>query len=90
LIVLRGMGEVKTFEVRGIMRLRLGEKRKFRLYVRGLSEDEAKEKVYSILGSRHKLMRSHIQISEIKEVSLEEVKDEYIKELAQTDKIIAY
>ncbi|WP_288005597.1 50S ribosomal protein L18Ae [Thermofilum sp.] len=84
------MVSVKTFEVSGTMRLRLGEQRKFRIYVRGLSEDEAKEKVYSILGSRHKLTRNHIKIASIREVPLEEVQDEYVRDLAQADKIVAY
>lgn len=81
---------VRTFEVTGEMKLRLGERRKFRLYVRGLAEKEALEKVYSILGSRHKVTRNHIKIYSIKEVSQEEISDVYVKSLSTTDRIVLY
>lgn len=80
------MSEVKVFRVSGRMMLshdRFPEWRKFTVYVRALKEDHAIEKVYSDLGSRHKLKRYHIKIDEVREVSLEEVEDLNIIRLSQ-------
>ena len=72
------MSEVKIFKVRGRMLLshdRFPEWRDFTLYVRALKKEHALERVYSELGSRHKLKRYHIKIEEVKEASLDEVED---------------
>ncbi len=81
---------VKTFEIHGEMKLRLGERRKFRVYVRALKEKDALEKLYSVLGSRHKVTRNHIKVHSIREVNPDETDDSYIKNLASTDKIVVY
>jgi len=62
--------EVKTYLVEGKMRLS-DEWRKFRVYVRGVKEEDVKEKVYSDLGGRHKLKRGNIKIERIEEVKEE-------------------
>ena len=72
------MSEVKIFKVRGRMLLshdRFPEWRDFTLYGRALKKEHALERVYSELGSRHKLKRYHIKIEEVKEASLDEVED---------------
>lgn len=72
------MSEVKIFKIKGRMLLshdRLPEWRDFTLYVRALKKEHALERVYSELGSRHKLKRYHIKIEEVREVSLDEVED---------------
>lgn len=84
------MAQVKTFEVKGYMVLRYGERRKFTLYLRGLSEREVLESAYSLLGSRHKVTRNHIKVESVSEVPPENVKDNYVKELSRTDKIVVY
>ncbi len=79
-------GEVKTYRVRGRMLLshdRFPEWRNFTLYVRALKPEHALEKVYSDLGSRHKLKRYHIKIEKIEEVPLEEVEDLEVLRLAE-------
>ncbi len=79
------MSEVKTYLVRGRMLLshdKFPEWRKFQVYVRAVKPEHALEKVYSELGSRHKLKRYHIKIDEVKEVPLEEVEDLHILQLA--------
>ncbi len=83
------MSEVKIFKVIGKMMIshdKFPEWRKFEIYVRALKEEHAKEKIYSDLGSRHKLKRYHIKIENIIEVPLEEVEDLNIIRLAQLDK----
>jgi len=80
------VSEVKTYLVEGEMLIshdKFPEWRKFRVYARGLKPEHALEKVYSELGSRHKLKRYHIRIKEVREVPLEEVDDLHIIQLAQ-------
>ena len=79
---------VKVYRVIGEMRFKTGFIQKFKVEVTGLSEKQALEKVYSVLGSRHRLKRSHIRIKEVKEISVEEVEDQYIKELISLEKIV--
>ena len=43
------------------------------------SEDAAKEQIVSTLGSRHKLKRWQINITEIKELAPEEIQDHVVK-----------
>ena len=83
------MSEVKIYRVRGRMMIshdRFPEWRKFQVYVRALKPEHALEKVYSELGSKHKLKRYHIKIDEIKEVPLEEVDDLNIIRLSQLER----
>jgi len=77
-----------TFRVEGVMTLRNGEKRKFAVFVRGLREEHAIERVYSVLGGRHKLSRQHIKILSVKRVEPEEVEDEYVRELIDAREIV--
>lgn len=74
-----------TFKVEGVMVLRNGETRKFTVYLRGLSEKEVLERLYSTLGGRHKLTRRHIKVTSIKVVEAEEIEDSYIRELAKAE-----
>lgn len=54
---------------------------KFNLELTGYSDKEVIEKVYSLLGSRHKLKRYHIKIERIEEVS--EPASKYTAELIE-------
>ncbi|GAB6147635.1 50S ribosomal protein L18Ae [Stetteria hydrogenophila] len=83
------MSEVKIFRVSGRMLLshdRFPEWRKFAVYVRALKPEHALERVYSELGSRHKLRRRHIKIDRVEEVPLEEVEDLTVIKLAQLER----
>lgn len=85
------MSEVKIFLVEGEMLIshdRAPERRRFSMYIRALKPETAAEKVYSLLGSRHKLRRKHIKIHSIKEVSLEEVEDAKILKLTSLERIV--
>ncbi len=77
--------EVKTYRIVGVALFSPDKTRdwqKFVIDVRGVNEKEALEKVYSLMGSRHKLKRSHIKIVEVKEIRPEESKSKYIRDLA--------
>jgi large subunit ribosomal protein LX len=82
---------VKIYRVSGEMLLshdRFPEWRKFTVYVRALKPEHALEKVYSDLGSRHKLRRRHIRIHKVEEVPLEEVDDLYIIRLSELTRMV--
>lgn len=51
--------------------------------VMGNDEEEAKERLLSILGSKHGVKRRMIKIEEIKELKKEEIKDPVIKYLVE-------
>ena len=84
-------GEVKVFRVEGEMLIahdRYPEWRKFTKYVRALKPEHAVERVYSELGSRHKLRRKHIRVLRVEEVPLEEVDDLYIIRLSGLERMV--
>ncbi len=56
-----------------------GKKQPFRKEVRGLSEEHAREKIYSIISSNHKVKRRFIKFLEIKEISPDEITDPTLK-----------
>ncbi|MHC1601404.1 MAG: 50S ribosomal protein L18Ae [Candidatus Nezhaarchaeales archaeon] len=58
---------VKTFEINGRMRIK-NRWIRFSTTVKALKPEHAIEKVYSNLGSRHKLKRFDIKIEEVKEM----------------------
>ncbi|BBG23909.1 50S ribosomal protein L18Ae [Sulfuracidifex tepidarius] len=85
------MSEIKTFLVKGIALF--GEshypvRQKFVKYVRALSENQAKEIIYSNFGSKNKIKRKNIKIEEIKEVDPNSINDKRIKDLMQLDHIV--
>jgi len=80
----RSMTEKKVYRIVGRMLLshdHFPEERLFRMEVVALSDKEALERVYSQLGSKHKLKRSHIKILEIEEVPPEQAASSYVKKL---------
>ncbi len=75
------MSGVKIYRVKGRMLLshdKFPEWREFTVEVRALKEGDAIEKVYSELGSRHKLKRHHVKISSVSEISLEQAESAYV------------
>jgi large subunit ribosomal protein LX len=74
------MSEVKVFRV-------IGEVRKpnfqtdFRKEVRALKPEEAVEKIYMELGSKHRVKRFQIKIVKVEEISLEEIESPLVKKL---------
>ncbi len=80
------MGEVKVFRIYGFALFShdtLPEWRKFVVEIRALKKEHALEKLYSELGSRHKLKRSHIKIMKIEEIKPEEARSRYIRALSE-------
>lgn len=74
------MSEVKIYRVTG--KMRIGDTwQKFTMEIRALKKEHALEKVYSDLGSRHKLKRVHIHIEKVEEISPDEVTRPHIIQL---------
>lgn len=63
---------------------------KFALEVTAEKPYEAIEKVFSLLGSRHKLSRTQIRILDVSPISPEEAKSEEAKMLMALDRIVKY
>ncbi len=62
------MGEIKVFRIIG--RLPMGlQKSRFVKEVKALKPEHAIEKIYSELGSRHKVKRTGIEIISIEEIT---------------------
>ncbi|MFQ5762332.1 MAG: 50S ribosomal protein L18Ae [Candidatus Bathyarchaeia archaeon] len=77
------MSEVKTLRVTGVMK---GSFRplKFTKEVRTLNEEAAREKVYTEIGSKHKLKRFQIEIHSVEEVDFRTVKNQLTAKLAES------
>ncbi|MEL9908741.1 MAG: 50S ribosomal protein L18Ae [Desulfurococcus sp.] len=83
--------EVKTYRVTGYMLIshdRYPTWQRFTKDVRGISEKEVLEKVYSILGSNHKVKRYHIRIERIEEIDPSASRDTFIRQVANAERIV--
>ena len=56
---------MERFEVKGVFRIK-GKLFKFSKQVEAGNENRAKEIIFSLFGSRHRVKRRHIEIEEIK------------------------
>ena len=54
---------------------------KFRKEIRAMKPEDAVEKIYKDIGSRHRAKRFQIKIREVKEISPEEIESPLIKKL---------
>ena len=53
----------------------------FRKEIRALKPEEAVEKVYTEIGSKHRAKRVQIKVLKVEEISIEEVTDPAVKKL---------
>ncbi|MEM2911791.1 MAG: 50S ribosomal protein L18Ae [Candidatus Bathyarchaeia archaeon] len=74
------MRELKVFRVTGEIRKPNLETR-FRKEVIALKPEQAVEKVYTELGSRHRVKRFQIKIGKVEEISLQEIENPLIRKL---------
>lgn len=82
---------VKTYRVTGYMLIshdRYPTWQRFTKDVRAISERDAVEKVYSILGSNHKVKRYHVRIEKIEEIDPMESRDPFIRQIAVAERIV--
>ena len=74
------MNEVKVFRVSGEIR-KPNFQTEFRKEVRALKPEDAVEKVYMELGSKHRVKRFQIRISEVEEIGAEEIENIIVKKM---------
>jgi large subunit ribosomal protein LX len=74
------MSEVKVFRVIGEIR-KPNFETEFRKEVRALKPEDAVEKVYMELGSKHRVRRFQMTISKVEELSPEEIEDVLVKKM---------
>ncbi|MCD6242491.1 50S ribosomal protein L18a [Candidatus Bathyarchaeota archaeon] len=75
------MSEVKIFRVIGRI-TKPNFRTDFEKEVRALKPEQAMEKVYMELGSKHRVKRFHIKILKVEEIKPEEAEDPIIRKLA--------
>jgi large subunit ribosomal protein LX len=75
------MGEVKIFRITGKID-KPNWKTDFRKEVRALKPEDAVEKIYKELGSKHRAKRFQIRVLKVEEIPIEEVTSLTIKKLA--------
>ena len=75
------MSEVKIFRVIGKI-TKPNFRTDFEKEVRALKPEQAMEKVYMELGSKHRVKRFHIKILKVEEIKPEEAEDPIIRKLA--------
>jgi len=74
------MTEVKVFQVTGEI-VKPNFQTTFRKEIRALKPEDAIEKIYKDLGSKHRAKRFQIKIREVKEIGAEEITSPVIKKL---------
>jgi large subunit ribosomal protein LX len=74
------MSEVKVFRVIGEIR-KPNFETEFRKEVRALKPEDAVEKVYMELGSKHRVKRYQMTISKVEELAPEEIEDVLVKKM---------
>jgi len=74
------MSEVKVFRVIGKIR-KPNFQTEFRKEVRALKPEDAVEKVYMELGSKHRVRRYQMTISKVEELSPAEIEDVLVKKM---------
>ena len=74
------MSEVKVFRIIGEIR-KPNFNTEFRKEVRALKPEDAVEKVYMELGSKHRVKRFQMTISKVEELNPEEIEDSLMKKM---------
>ena len=74
------MSEVKVFRVIGEIK-KPNFETEFRKEVRALNPEDAVEKVYTLLGSKHRVKRYQMNISKVEELKPEEIEDVLVKKM---------
>lgn len=74
------MSEIKVFRVIGKIR-KPNFQTDFKKEVRALKPEDAIEKVYTLLGSKHRVKRFQMTISKVEEIHPEEIENIIVKKL---------
>lgn len=74
------MNDVKVFRVTGKIR-KPNFQTDFRKEIRALKPEDAVEKIYMDLGSKHRVKRFQIRISKVEEVNPEDIENPLVRKL---------
>lgn len=74
------MGEVKVFRVTGKI-VKPSFQTSFQKEVRALKPEDAIERIYKEIGSKHRAKRFQIKINKVEEISPGEIEDSVIRKL---------
>ncbi|MFX1424278.1 MAG: 50S ribosomal protein L18Ae [Promethearchaeota archaeon] len=80
---------VKIFRISGFFKQRR-QITSFSKELCALTEEQAKDKLFSEFGSRNRLKRRQIRITSIDEISPENITDAFVEKLVNTDFKIPY
>lgn len=80
---------VKIFRISGFFKQRR-QTTSFSKELCALTEEQAKDKLFSEFGSRNRLKRRQIRITSIDEISPENITDTFVEKLVNTDFKIPY
>ena len=73
--------DIKNFIVKGSYSNK-GTKVAFKKEFRAVSKENAIEKIYLFLGSKHSIKRAQITISEVAEIAIKDITDKLVQEFA--------
>ena len=74
------MSEVKVYRVSGKIN-KPNFKTEFQKEVRAMNPEDAKEKVYMLLGSKHRVKRFQMKIFKVEEVNPKDIKDIIVRKM---------
>jgi len=78
------MSEVKVYRVTGKI-MKPNFKTDFRKEVRAVKEEDAIEKVYMELGSKHRVKRVHIKITGVEDIEPDQIEDPTLRKITLED-----
>ena len=70
---------MKAYRIRGTMKMGIVRDHPFTIEIPANKKDEAVDKAYAILGSRHGAKRTEINITEVKALKKDEIEDLSVK-----------
>jgi len=79
------MSEIKVFRVVGKI-TKQNYQTDFRKEIRALKPEQAVERVYKEIGSKHRVKRFQIKILKVEEISAEEITDPTVRKLTLGEK----
>ena len=77
---------MKAFKVTGTFKMGINKNQPFSKEILATNSNQAKEKIYSNIGSKHKIKRNFINITKVKEIKPEEIESQFIKDLLEQGK----
>jgi large subunit ribosomal protein LX len=79
------MSEIKTYRVTGKI-AKPNWHTNFQKEIRAMKQEEALERVYKEIGSKHRAKRFQIKILKVEEIKPEEIKDVTVKKLVSGER----